>query len=489
MPELMDEKGKERAQTILKKSLLNRFGLYIAILLGAFLVSFIAMYGGIRKLDQAQKQFMERILEEEKVDDGLEELQNLFGIYRNSWSEESLLDYQKACGRLEENLDSYSRYAADSQDTLDYIRRLRGFIDYQSGLLQEHSSASGRDLYDLASYISTSISVHQNAVKDMAQIDLQHARDVYEAETSLVSRRVTVTIVLSMAFMAVFGLWSIRAFFFVRNAMGTINHHLRELASCNWGMSDLTINDYLEFDRLSHTLNMMKHQIREYVVRTERDSMLAVQLQEERLINEQQRAELIEAQMATLRAQVNPHFLFNALNMIGSAALLDSPERVMQLVEATGKILRYSLYTKENMVLLDEEAEIVQQYLFLQKHRYGDALQIDIRNCLEGEELMIPPMSIQPIVENCFKHGFGGKNEFKVGISICIRDGRIVIEVTDNGVGFDTAAVKNSGGIGLSNIEKRLKLQYGQEEEYLFMESRSGFTKITLKIPIKEDVQ
>ena len=98
-------------------------------------------------------------------------------------------------------------------------------------------------------------------------------------------------------------------------------------------------------------------------------------------------------------------------------------------------------------------------------------------------------MSIQPIVENCFKHGYGGKEKFKVNISIYAREGDIVIQVEDDGVGFDPAIVRKNSGIGLSNIEKRLKLQYGLEKEYLFMESQPGFTKITLKIPIKEDAQ
>lgn len=472
-----------------QKSLLKRFGVYISILLCAFFLSFLAMYGGIRRLDRAQKLFMERTIAGERIGDELEGILELFQVYRKSWNGNVLRDYEEACSQLEEMLDLYGQYTADSQDTRDYIRRLRGFIEYQRGLLEKRSSVSSQELYDLAAYISSSIVLHQNAVKEMTQIDMEHARNVYESDANRVLARVTVTIILSMTFMLIFGLWSIKAFRFVRNAMGTINSHLRELASCNWDMPDLIISDYQEFNRLSHTLNMMKNQIKDYVVRTERDSMLAVQLQEERLINEQQRAELIEAQMATLRAQVNPHFLFNALNMIGSAALIDSPERVMQLVEATGKILRYSLYTKENMVLLDEEAEIVHQYLFLQKHRYGDMLQIEIQNKLEGEELVIPPMSIQPIVENCFKHGYGGKEKFKVNISIYAREGDIVIQVEDDGVGFDPAIVRKNSGIGLSNIEKRLKLQYGLEKEYLFMESQPGFTKITLKIPIKEDAQ
>ena len=472
-----------------KNSLLDRLGMYISILLGAFLLSFFAMYNGIRRLDYAQKIFMERTIAGESVSDGLENLRELFGNYRNSWNADSLQEYREACGKLKEKLGVYARYTADAQETGDSIRRLDSFIDYQLKLLQENKAASGQKFYDLAVYVNSSILRHQAAVKEMTQIDMEYAREAYEADAQKALNRVAVTVILSMTFMVVFGLWSVRAFGFVRRAMRTVNQQLRDLGACNWDIPDLALDDYQEFDRLSRTLNVMKNQIKEYMARTERDRKLAFQLQRERLVNEQQRAELIEAQMATLRAQVNPHFLFNALNMIGSAALVDSPERVMQLVEATGKILRYSLYTKENMVFLDEEVEIVRQYLFLQKHRYGDALCIEIQNRLEGEELMIPPMSIQPIVENCFKHGFNGAQEFEVKLHTYIKDGRIVIQVSDNGAGFDPTAWKKKSGIGLSNIEKRLKLQYGPKQEYLFMESQPGHTEIMLKIPLKEDTQ
>lgn len=469
-----------------EKKLINRFGIYISILIGFFLLSFLSMYVGIKRLDRDQKLFMERLMAEEQVDEALNEMDECLQIYRNSWQEKNLKTYQDACQRLKEKLDIYNRYTVDSQDTQNYIRRMNGFCDYQLNLLSDHSSMSQRDLYDLASYINTAISIHQNEVKEMAQIDLEHSRSIYQENAKRVLQWISITVVLSIIFLVIFGLWSIRAFLFIRNAMGTVNRHLWELASRNWNMPDLMISEYSEFDRLSKTLNMMKNQIKDYVIQTERDSMLAIQLKEERLINETQRSELITAQMSALRAQVNPHFLFNALNLIGSAALVDSPEMVLQLVEATGKILRYSLYTNENMVLLDEETEIVQQYLFLQKHRFGSSLQANLKNRLEGEDLMIPPMSIQPIVENCFKHGFGQQKEFLVSIFIFSEDDCIVIQVIDNGKGFSPESTTRNGGIGLSNIEKRLKLQYGSKEQYLFITSYSGYTNITLKIPIKE---
>lgn len=133
--------------------------------------------------------------------------------------------------------------------------------------------------------------------------------------------------------------------------------------------------------------------------------------------------------MAALRAQVNPHFLFNSLNTIGVTALVGDSKMVMQMVEATGKILRYSLYHQELMTNLDDELDVVLQYLFLQKCRFGEAVRSEIQNDFEGEEIEIPTMSIQPIVENCFKHGFGNKEKLNIHITITQEDNSILISV------------------------------------------------------------
>ena len=181
--------------------------------------------------------------------------------------------------------------------------------------------------------------------------------------------------------------------------------YFNQLAHRNWNVPDLEISRYREFTLISQTANHMKQEIREYIRDIKNKARLEKQLNEERLINEKQHAMMIAAQLSALRAQVNPHFLFNSLNLIGVTALIGDSKIVMQMVEATGRILRYSLYHQERMTALDEELEIVEQYLFLQKCRFNDAIEAEIHNDLEGDDIQIPTMSIQPIVENCFKHG------------------------------------------------------------------------------------
>lgn len=203
-------------------------------------------------------------------------------------------------------------------------------------------------------------------------------------------------------------------------------------------------------------------------------------------MNEQQHSMLVTAQMSALRAQVNPHFLFNALNLIGVTALVESSESVMQMVESVGNILRYSLYSNGIMTLLDDEVEIVRQYLSLQKRRFGDMLTTEVQNELEGEDYTIPSMTIQPLVENCFKHAFGNKKQLHIRVFIALDEDDIQISVTDNGVGFDPK--HKTGGIGLNNIRRRLALQYGEERARMEIESEPDkFSTVTLYIPVDKE--
>jgi sensor histidine kinase YesM len=274
-----------------------------------------------------------------------------------------------------------------------------------------------------------------------------------------------------------------------KQTLYAITEYFNRLAESDWDTPDLNTPPYREFSLISQTANRMKKEIRNSITEIENRAKLEKQLSEERLINEKQKRMLVSAQMSALRAQVNPHFLFNSLNLIGVTALVGDSKTVMQMVEATGKILRYSLYHQESMTTLDEELEIVLQYLFLQKSRFGDKVKTEIYNELEGEKILIPTMSIQAIVENCFKHGFGNKKSLYIHISVICDDENISICVMDDGVGFvpEQKLDENKGGIGLSNIKKRMELLYGKENAGIDIESEPGkYTSVTLRIPVKE---
>jgi LytS/YehU family sensor histidine kinase len=200
-----------------------------------------------------------------------------------------------------------------------------------------------------------------------------------------------------------------------------------------------------------------------------------------------------QMELAALRSQLNPHFLFNALNAI-NALVGVQPEKARTVLETLAELLRYSLESdKRDFVSLREELDFVQKYLSIEQERFGKRLQISIDIDETLGEARVPPILIQPLVENAVKHGISPK---AVGgtVSVTVRsdasanaDGkRLWVEVSDDGVGMKTNKLSNhapSIGIGLANTDARLRKLYGEESK-LNVESTENGVTVSFSMPL-----
>jgi sensor histidine kinase YesM len=201
----------------------------------------------------------------------------------------------------------------------------------------------------------------------------------------------------------------------------------------------------------------------------------------EKEVNEERLERLrTRAELDALQAKINPHFLFNTLNSIASL-ISENPAAAESTVEKLSELFRYTLQRSGNAtVRLSEEMEIVRSYLEIEKVRFGDRLRFDIRADESLNDFQIPPLLIQPLVENSIKHGIaneplGGSVEVeaKRGAASC------VISVTDSGKGFDPKG--EDPGFGLKSIRERLNLAYGERASLRVLE---GISKIQITIPL-----
>jgi two-component system LytT family sensor kinase len=194
-----------------------------------------------------------------------------------------------------------------------------------------------------------------------------------------------------------------------------------------------------------------------------------------------------QSEIRALQAQINPHFLFNALNTI-TAFTRDEPEKARSLIVDLSTYLRYNLECSDRLVGIDREIEQVKAYVEIERARFGDKLNVvyDIDPTLE---LSIPSLIIQPLVENAIKHGImEGSGRGKVKLTITgIENNLARITVEDDGVGIDSEVIENMAQgtlpghhIGLTNVQSRLRLIYGCS---LKIERLQRGTKISFEIP------
>jgi len=171
--------------------------------------------------------------------------------------------------------------------------------------------------------------------------------------------------------------------------------------------------------------------------------------------------EKLSIELNSLKAQVNPHFLFNSLNSIYSQALAKS-EHTAETVLELSNLLRYMLYeVGDDLVPLSKEVEMLENYIELQKLRVEDSAHVSFHFKGNIEDVRIAPLLVFPLVENAFKHGLkGDSNDAYVKISLEIRDEQIYFDVRNNIGKVDDMEKGKYGGIGLENVSRRLELIY-----------------------------
>ena len=204
----------------------------------------------------------------------------------------------------------------------------------------------------------------------------------------------------------------------------------------------------------------------------------------EKKLEEQQRL-LVEARLAALTSQINPHFLFNTLNSVSSLIRTD-PNQARVMVVKLSKVLRRLLRKHENFSTLREELSFIEDYLAIEVVRFGDKLRFEKDVAEDTLDMLVPSMLLQPLVENSIKHGIGGKVE---GGTIRIRTSRggsrLHLLVEDDGVGIpeEKLATVLDHGIGVSNVHERLKVLFGNDYR-MWIESQPGQgTRVQLEVP------
>lgn len=202
-------------------------------------------------------------------------------------------------------------------------------------------------------------------------------------------------------------------------------------------------------------------------------------------------------ELKALQAQINPHFLYNTLDSIIWMSEAGRNDEVVLMTSALARLFRQSISNDKEQVTIAEEIEYVRSYLTIQKMRYKDKLEYSIDVSPEINHVMIIKFALQPLVENAIYHGLKYK-ETKGNLSIrgYVRGKKAYITIADDGVGMEEAALEHifdetkkehkSNGVGVPNVQKRLKLYYGQEYGISYISRKGVGTVATVTVPLEE---
>lgn len=277
-------------------------------------------------------------------------------------------------------------------------------------------------------------------------------------------------------------------FIFVKRILTPLNRleeHMKSFKDEQW----LKIHGHIPNDEMGHLMLVYNDMV-------EKIQCLINQVYKVEIDKKQKLVDKQKAEFQALQMQINPHFLYNTLNTINMYAILSNEDKISQMVEALSDMFRYAVKDTLQPVMLKDEREHALHYLLIETHRQKLMPKIiwDIEDYLDFPVLRL---TLQPIIENIFKHGFrdGINDEHFIHIKATEELNRFVFSIKDNGSGFPNAIhfasieeLNNDlTGIGLMNVYKRLKIAYGQEAKMLLSSKPGEGTCVQLILPFSND--
>jgi len=409
----------------------------------------------------------------ENVQTAFEDENDALEKYLHSGLEETKQNYESACVHTRACINrlpyTYSKIGAER-----FARtwRVMNAYDYYNNYRKEHLQEiiSGEspqqlyDLYDMQSDIST-------YVQDLTKITVQEGSISYEDRVTVIDKLPIMLIFITiLALFITIGVGRILTYT-VMHPIKKIADNARSISENNFDTEDITVSNKDELGELVCTFNNMKHTMSDHINTLHENQRLTDQIHKDEVEKIEMERQLNVAQLQLLQSQINPHFLFNTLNMISGMAELESAETTQKMINSLSHLFRYNLKTTDHYVSLSQEIKIIDDYMYLQKMRFGSRLEYnkEIEEGVDTDGISVPAFLLQPLVENSIIHGISSKEEGGSVSLIVHRDGedKLIIEVKDTGVGIppDVLSRINSGesessddhaGIGLSNVYKRI---------------------------------
>ena len=198
--------------------------------------------------------------------------------------------------------------------------------------------------------------------------------------------------------------------------------------------------------------------------------------------------ELSRSQLAALRQQIEPHFMFNTLHSITGLVRDNQNDAAVSMIVGLSEFLRRALEDSHRLqVTLAEEVEYLQRYLDLQKVRFGERLQVDLDIPAELKRAQVPNLLLQPLVENAIKHGIARRAAGgTVRVAAAYRGGKLNLSIYNDGPDFPADVKATRTGVGISNLRTRLRILHGNESELTLSDTATGAVEVVVSLPLKE---
>lgn len=494
-----------------KKGITYRSKLMGFFLLATAITTLVGLYNysSSRILMKDMTDLLNKSQELTALYDEINEIQNVLELYLSTRSSDSLQEFYDHSNSI-----SYSNNSLkDDEGYTDRgikIKNLTGMIDHYLKILDEtvvnkrnKKISEYRKGYEQAVKEYTYIG---DFIEEIMSTDLSESAEKYNEIQKEIDRSsfinytmFAITIILISAIIVIFSIE-------ITKPITKLASYAKEVRDGNFEVDIVEDGTSSEIRLLYETFKSMTKSIKEYVDELKEKQRLERVLIEEKLDNLRMKNALHEAELLALQSQVNPHFIFNSINIGAKVAMLQGDTVTCDYLENFAEIFRYNLKGLDYNASLKEEYDNVLAYMSLLTTRFGDRIDFRYDEIEDDEcrEFILPRMTLQPLVENAYIHGISRQEEGGlIMLNIKKVADRLHIIISNTGEEFPKDAIdrvlnrnlkeskvtSNKGhttGIGIDNVLTRLRLFY-EERDVLNIVSENGLTKVILSLPLKHE--
>ncbi len=417
---------------------------------------------------------------------------------------ESIDAYYNARTKIEDYFEKFQELPSKNDVAhKEYIvHQLTEAFLYYSNLAISARRANNEDEIQINyAYAMDSYNYLISQVLELNNLRLQQNAERYDANQS----KIVISNTLGIVFFLVF---SVMIFFVLYITITSIMEPLVEISEVahkvarrNFDVPLFNRESNDEIGNICKAFDRMIISIREYIDTIWEKARTEAELKEKEI---EMQALYTDAQLRALQNQINPHFLFNTLNTGAQLAMMENADKTCYFIEQVADFFRYNIQQQSRTVSIDEELALVDNFVYIMKVRFGNRLEF-IKNIPEGTfPQQIPSMTLQPLVENCIKHGLKNAKGI-ISLEVSVEEKNIVISISDNGEGMpqktrdavfkavmagttrlpDDVLDDNSthNGTGLISVFLRLQLQFHRYDLFDITDAEGGGTKFIIRIP------
>lgn len=444
-----------------------------------------------------------------EIDDYLTIVDEELFIYLSTKSSTSLNSYQLNAELLQsvidDTLSGVGGFTEEELMILDIREMTSSYLTIADEAISDKRKSSVTSYsrnYREASKIKTYIESYVNEL-NIRQLDRNALKYLIMTEQVRTSNILNIVLLFDLILLSIIIVFKMTSSMI--DPIVKLSHSAGEIAEGQFETEEIIVETNDELEILARSFNRMKRSIHAYIEALKEKAYTEAKLKDKEMENLKMHSLLDAARLYALQSQMNPHFLFNTINAGVQLSMIEGADRTSEFLETMSRLFRYNIRQLDEAVTVNHEVDNIRDYYELLKVRFGDLINFQFVIDDSGLDYMIPPLTLQPIVENSYIHGLSSQEEGGIiKVQVHNEGDYLSIVIEDTGVGMSSEQINkiasnvinnhqherdiktHSNGIGMANVIERLELFY-KERDLLYISSKPGVgTKVVMTLPLVE---